>query len=280
MTTRAERRRWKRKGERKVALAGKAPTTAEMINLEPDDVEIWGMSDAYNHIKRPVDRWFEIHTPDDDGLYRGFTQWVDGGPEAHVSWLAGCGIPVYMNKVDPQISTSVAFPFHEIGSTYRHYWTSTVAYMLSLAAYEQVDEVHLWGIEMAGGTEFEHQRPCTEYWLGVLETQHLLKHGRKRVYIPDCAPLLKPYGGTYGIVTRKHLDAAAIQDEISRFDLGIVNGQPGAREGRKALLSLLERADPSTRGKTVEPQLIIHSNDPERLKKIKEEARAAVLKSL
>ena len=259
---------------RVVAIAGKAQTTARIINTEPDSVEIWGLSDSYLHLKRPADMWFEIHTPDSDGLYRGFGAWNEGGPEAHLGWLWDCGIPVYMNKVDPRVPTGIEFPFSEIGLRYRPYWTSTVAYMLSLAAYEQVDEIHLWGVEMCGGTEYEHQRPCVEYWLGVLETQGC------RVYIPSCAPLLKPMGGTYGVIKRKYADTAAIQDELSQWDLKITQGDNGARNGREALIKLMNRLDPATRGKIIEPQVSVFGDDDEAIEKRTQQVREIVLGNL
>lgn len=256
-----------------VAIAGKAPLTCEMVNLEPDNVEVWGLADAYKHITRRIDRWFEIHTPDADGYYRGFTPWVPGGPEAHLGWLWDCSVPVYMNAVDPHVPTSVVFPYHKIGSHYRHYFTGTVAYMLALAALEEVDEIHLWGVEMAGGTEYEDQRPCTEYWLGVLETQGC------RVFIPDSSPLLKPVGGTYGLTTRKHLSAAAILDEISRFDLETAQrgNTPERQGGRTALLSLLNKADSATRGMIVEPALTVFGDNEEALKNKAASVREAIL---
>lgn len=232
-----------------VAIAGKAPTTRDFPNHEPDSVEIWGLSDGYKQLRRHPDRWFEIHTPDPDGVYRGFTDWKEGGAEQHLAWLMDCGIPVYTNKVDDRIPTSIAFPYGEIGARYRPYWTSTVAYMLSLAAYEGVDEIHLWGVEMAAGTEYDHQRPGAEYWLGILEAQGCA------VYIPDCSPLLKPMGATYGITTRQPLDAGSIMDEISGLDAQIVlNGSTPERiGGRKALTNLLIRANSAQRGKIIEP---------------------------
>lgn len=261
-------------GDRRiVALAGKAPLTCEMVNLEPDNVEVWGLADAYKHITRRIDRWFEIHTPDDDGYYRGFTDWTPNGAEAHWGWLWDCGVPVYMNKVNPALPTSIAYPYHAIGSRYRHYFTGTVAYMLALCALEQVDEVHLWGVEMAGGTEYEDQRPCAEYWLGVLETQGC------RVFIPDSSPLLKPVGGTYGLTTRKPLNAAAVLDEISKFDEETAHrgNSPERQGGRKALLKLLNKADSATRGKIIEPVLTISGDDEEALRERAGRVREEIL---
>lgn len=253
--------------DRVVALCGKAKATREMPNLEPPEVELWGLSDTYMFLDRfkggehnPGDRWFEIHTPDEDGLYRGFTPWKPNGEQNHFNWLWDCGVPVYTNEVDSRLPTSVAFPYHEIGSKYRHYWTSAAAYMVSMAAYEGVDELHIWGMDMAGGHEYEHQRPCFEYWLGVLEAQGC------KLLIPDCSSLLKPMvGSTYGLATSKVLDESTVRDEISLIDARLANGgkDPGARV---ALIEMLNRADPTNRGKPVEPA-IIYDSEVEKLRK-------------
>jgi hypothetical protein len=258
---------------RVVAIAGKAPSTAGMVNEEDPNVEVWGLADAYVHLKRPAQRWFEIHTPDSDGLYVGWNSWAELGPEKHLAWLTTCGIPVYTQEKDPRIVTSVPFPFHEIGMRFRPYWSGSIPYMLSLAAYEEVDEVHLWGVDMAGGSEYEDQRPCAEYWIGVLDTQGC------KVFVPDASPVLKAAHGTYGITTRKPITAAAIRDELSRFDQATVhNGiTDESRGGRKALVTLLERADPAARGKPVEPYLTITNPDEEQAKRTAAAVRKAIL---
>ncbi len=104
-----------------------------------------------------------------------------GRPPHHLKWLKNCGIPVYQQKVDPRIPTSVKFPLEEIRKKYGYEWvgghqrpylTSSAAYMIALAVYEHdlgdtVDTLYIAGIELAIGTEYFHQRPCVEHWLGI-----------------------------------------------------------------------------------------------------------------
>ena len=97
---------------------------------------------------------------------------------------------------------------------------------------------------MAGATEYEQQKPCCEYWLGVLETQGCA------LVIPDSCPLLKPGGDTYGFATRRPLDAALLRDEIAKLDARIQDGRQ-TPTARRVLVDLLGRADPSTRGKSI-----------------------------
>lgn len=230
-----------------VAIVGKSPLTREMANEEPPGVEIWGLVDDYLFLKR-WDRWFEMHQKGENGLYSGLSAWAPEAQKRHLDFLWDCGVPVYMFERDESVPTSVPYPFHEVGSRYRPYWTSSVAYMLSLAAYEKVDEVHLWGIEFASTTEYEQQRPCAEYWLGVLENQSCT------IQLPHCSPMLRPAYGTYGSTAKGLIDAATIKDEIANVDALTENGV--VPKARKALIRLLHRADPTTIGKPVISNLI------------------------
>lgn len=106
-----------------------------------------------------------------------------GRPPHHLKWLQNCGIPVYMHKVDKRVPTSVEYPYDEIVERYgsvwangkkRPYLTSSAAYMLALVVLEHdrgqtVDKLYLAGIELAIGTEYFHQRPCVEHWLGIMK---------------------------------------------------------------------------------------------------------------
>lgn len=244
---------------RTVAVVGMAALTREMANLEPPNVELWGLKAAYKFLTHSFHRWFEIHTRDEDGMYRGYDDWSgEVSAESYFNFLCDCGVPVYMREADSKIPTSVAFPFSEIGAKYRPYWTSTVSYMLSLAAYEKVDELHLWGVDIVGGSEFEQQRPCIEYWLGVLETQGC------EILIPDVSPVLKPLvGSTYGSTRSRVINAGIIRDELSGLDTHIIRDElsgkkvdPELTGSRKTLVRLLNMADADTRGKEIEPAVM------------------------
>lgn len=173
---------------RKVCLSGFAAYSREWANKQPEGTEIWGMNEGHSFLKVKPNRWFQIHPPHWNQKTVDKQDWPSGNygrHPAHIEWLSKQTCPVYMQKVDPRISTAVEYPLDEIISKYRRYLTSTIAYMLALLLYEheqyrwwkpwtwkmKVDSVVLTGIEMGVGTEYMIQRPCVEYFLGKLESK-------------------------------------------------------------------------------------------------------------
>ena len=54
----------------------------------------------------------------------------------------------------------------------KKYATSTIAYMLRMAAFElSISHVKLIGVDILEEEEYQNQRPCIEYWLGYLESR-------------------------------------------------------------------------------------------------------------
>ena len=57
--------------------------------------------------------------------------------------------------------------------------------MIAMAIYEGFDVIHLYGVDMAVGSEYEKQRPSCEFWMGVAKELGI------KLYIPDQSDLLK-----------------------------------------------------------------------------------------
>lgn len=217
---------------RKILLVGFSELSREWANEQPPDVEIWGLNETHQFLRR-CDRYFQIHPrnwnaskvnrkgftfsghcndcgweqtgkPDDSpavehvkwlaqkhknqnpahdvefGTVR-FREGDYGRTPHHIAFLARCGVPVYMQRVDERIPTAVRFPFEEvtemlglpdINGRKRLYMTSSAAWMMALAVYEHrsgktISELRLAGIEMLIGTEYARQKPCLEWWLGL-----------------------------------------------------------------------------------------------------------------
>ena len=140
-----------------VAICGFASSTRHLIPVDDNRVEIWGLNQLYRHIDR-ADRWFDIHR-----------NWEQDNVEGtdHPKWLKECGIPIYMVKRDHDLPTSVRFPIERMIASASDYFTSTVAYMLALAISEGFSKIHLYGIDLVVGTEYEVQKACVEFWLGM-----------------------------------------------------------------------------------------------------------------
>lgn len=176
---------------RRVCVSGFAEATREVANRQPKDVEIWGLNRCYMYLKR-WDRWYEVH---EEELYTGKTGLREDG---YLDLLRKSNVPVYMLNPLPvaELPQVRKYPHHEISERFRDYFTNSIAYMLAHAAYEHVNgnpihEVLICGVDMSAYSEYNEQRPCVEYWLGVLDGLGI------KVTVPSASPILKA-AVTYG----------------------------------------------------------------------------------
>jgi hypothetical protein len=182
---------------KKIAICGFASSTRPYIiqSIAPIPAwEIWGLNQLYRHIPR-ADLWADIH-------YNWDKETVPGTD--HFGWARDCGIPFVMMQRHPQLPTSCTYPLQRIMAAYKaDYFTSTIAYLVALAILEIDDRVHvefgnavrklpkrqldelggaglqalqrsiystytigLFGIDLTVGTEYFHEKPCAEFWIG------------------------------------------------------------------------------------------------------------------
>ena len=164
---------------KKVALVGFASNTLHLVPWFDPEFEIWGMNQGHLNFPRRADRWFEMHSVEAT---------ADVRDPNYLQFLRDLTIPVYMIRTYDEYPTSVRYPIEEaIRFCGRDYFTSSVAFMMALAALEGFQEVHLYGINLAIGDEYFYEKPCAEWWIGVLEG-----HGVK-VYVPSASSLLKQF---------------------------------------------------------------------------------------
>lgn len=168
---------------RKVAIMGTAPSSIPDAPLDDPEWEIWGTSRLWKMIPRQ-DVWFELHDLDEIG--RG---WDCTDRERrvqrdeHLEWLEGADIPVYLQDEDERVPSGLRYPLDEIADTLREqygdterYFTNSISYMLAYALYCNVDEVGVWGVDMALDNEYTSQRPSVEYWIGLLRGAGITVH--------------------------------------------------------------------------------------------------------
>lgn len=178
---------------KKRAICGFASATRGYIlnACASPDWEIYGLNQLYRHIPR-ADVWADIH-------YNWNEEVVPGTD--YVGWVRGCGIPMLMHTVQPDLPTSVRFPLTEIlDSLQADYFTSTIAYLVAFtlweidrevgAAFQQfvmdtpkealaaVDlqaelrslygeyTIGVFGVDLTVGTEYFHEKACAEFWIG------------------------------------------------------------------------------------------------------------------
>ena len=197
---------------KKFAICGFAASSRMLAPFGDPQYEIWGLNQLYRHIPRET-RHFDIH--------RNWREDNVPGTD-HPTWLAQCGIPVYMAEREPSIPTAVRYPVEDIMQRVGgiDYFTSTVSFMLALAIREidqqvetEVDalatddavaltrdvqkmrqwlsdryaerEIAIFGIDLIVGTEYDWQKACVEFYLGIAHARGIV------VRVPPHSALLK-----------------------------------------------------------------------------------------
>lgn len=178
--------------DRTIALVGTASSSFDKVPWGWPGVDIWCVNSIYKHYTKfcpMVELFWDIHT-DPEELHPAWYKWaLETQPR------------VMLQKVDPRLTNSEAFPRQTAISRFGgEYFTSSVAYMMALAIMNEPKSIGIYGIDMAEGTEYQHQRPCVEYFIGIARGMGI------PVKIPKNSALLKanwPYGydprapGTY-----------------------------------------------------------------------------------
>jgi len=143
---------------KKVAIVGYAETSRMLAPFDDPTWSIWGMNQLYRHIPR-VDRHFEIH--------HNWNEHVVEGTD-HLGWLKAAPVPIYMVERVPEIPNSVTLPLQRlIDLNGKDYFSSSIAYMIALAIADGFTHIHLFGIDLIVGDEWDYQKPNAEFWLGV-----------------------------------------------------------------------------------------------------------------
>ena len=163
--------------------------------------EVWGFNNDLVLMPYAA-RWFEMH---ELNVY-GEAAVDDARPDdSYLSALRrGLGIPVYHLRETPLIPGSIEYPLKEMAAKFGSYFTNSFSYMLALAIHEKVDEIHLYGVDMAREHEHGWERPSIEYFLGWARGAGI------KVVIPDTSDMLKCLGFYgYGGANPYEIEAAS-----------------------------------------------------------------------
>jgi hypothetical protein len=157
-----------------------------------EDMEFWGVNNLYGVELEGAhyDRWFEIHdiTLGADGKYRRRDDLDFRGQKVdeYMKGLAAMTCPIiYMQKHWDAVPNSVAYPLDAILTIFGRYFTNTISYEIALAILMGYSEIVMYGVDMAVGSEYAHQRPSCEYFLGYAVGKGI------KMTVPDEADLLK-----------------------------------------------------------------------------------------
>ena len=148
-----------------VAIVGGHPDTRSMFDWEREDCDVWIFNEALkgDWCKR-ADAVFQMHQPT---IWRASTNRND---PKHYEWLQQQDNPtIWMIDQFEDVPKSEKYPLEEVLALVPRfgYFTSSVAYAIALAIYQQYDRIEVYGVEMETGTEYSHQRTGVAFWLGV-----------------------------------------------------------------------------------------------------------------
>lgn len=152
----------------KIAICGSAPSSLHLAPFKDPSWVIWGCSPGGypKAAQERVDAWFEIHRwePPQIGLAHLQVPWFT--PE-YVQWLKQLDCPVFTGEPILEIPMSTRLPREQLQQKYGPYFfTSTIAWMLAMALEQPgVEEIGLWGVDMAATEEWAEQRPGCHYFL-------------------------------------------------------------------------------------------------------------------
>jgi hypothetical protein len=133
-----------------IQIVGMAPSEREADPLEDSWGLPWGPL-PYRHCA-----WFEMH---DRSL------WERRGAD-YLALLRDSDVPIYMQRQEPDIPMSRAYPLGPVSKLTGDYFNSSIAYMLGLAILERRD-VMIYGVDNHTEDEWAYERPCNEYLIGV-----------------------------------------------------------------------------------------------------------------
>jgi len=161
---------------KQVAIVAYAASTREMYRPLDSSWERWGLNRLYEiEDVKGFSRWYETH--DRDLFPQAF-------PPEHLAWLRAQHIPLYMADAYLDIPAAVRFPRERLMEKFGRYFTSSMAWMLALAIDEGYQRIRLYGMDLMGDSEYEVQRSCIEYLIGLARGL-----GREVWLPPQCALL-------------------------------------------------------------------------------------------
>jgi len=158
----------------KIAIVG---TTSSLQDApyKDDSWEIWGLNGAYSAMPR-WDKWFDMHSME--------VLKANHKP-AYFDFLKKAGNKLTLNQKYEEYPEARVFPYKELVIKHGRYFTNTIAWLIALAIEQEPEEIGIWGVNMAQDTEYAHQRPCCEYFLGMAKGLGI------EITIPKASELLK-----------------------------------------------------------------------------------------
>jgi len=211
--------------KRKIALVGTAPSSRLDAPFDDPSWEIWTLGCGVEFCKR-INKLFEVHT---QYVLEEANAWE--GLKPH---LKRFGKDVILGHANPEFPDAESYPLDRMVEKFGKYFTSSISYMLAYAIDQNPDAIGLWGIDMMGTEEYNHQRPCCEYLLGVARGMNIT------VVMADESPILR----SERLYAFEHTALSAgintMRKELKVALDGVTNNERKARDERKFYEGQLE----------------------------------------
>lgn len=175
---------------KKVAIVG-FTYSRELAPYDDPSFEIWACNNLWRFIQR-FDRLYDLHDDetiasdaDHSAFLRGETRQKADGTDIVIG-----DRPILVWKPREEWAQAFGYPKDAVLDAFKHlqggrYFTNSISWMIAHAICEGAKEIHVYGVDMAQGSEYSAQRPSCEYWLGFAEALGI------KVFIPDTSDLLK-----------------------------------------------------------------------------------------
>lgn len=182
---------WLARPEKKVAIVG-FTNSRELAPWDDPTFEIWLCNNLHKFVP---DRWHRLYDLHDVPTIKSDTE--------HEAFLRTTKKQVVVWQPQEGWGSAVAFPKDEIVDAFGRYFTNSISWMIAHAIYEGATEIHVYGVDMAQGTEYSAQRPSCEYFLGYAAGRGI------QIHVPATSDLLKVsamYGAEDDTALRIKLD--------------------------------------------------------------------------
>ena len=161
----------------KLAILGWG-TGREDVPFDDDSFEIWQLNPRDVAIKGKAgrcDAWFQLHK----------REWI---PEETIDYLKTVSVPVLTFDQIDEIPTNVQFPWWLLLERFpKSLFTSSIAWMLAYALFQGIwKEIHLFGMPLKIGTEYQNQRPAVESFMmfGMAIGLNMVAHPPTELFQP------------------------------------------------------------------------------------------------
>jgi len=197
----------------RVNIIGSAPGWQD---APVNDGYVWGVNNT--HLLRDVDRIVDVHVS-----RLNITELKD---RYHFEKLLEKDIEAYLHSEVEDMPNVKRYPIEEIKEYFdTDYFGSGIDYLIALAIFEGATDIHIYGVMMAGGGEYAHQKPSVEFWIGVVKGMRAAGKDINIEIHGDRTSILRTYNGLmYGYQTPQkwvkvqHPNHVTLQELIDRYE--------------------------------------------------------------